>query len=95
MQNIKIKFFSNTFGKTAVQTILEFKTPEEIVNMLLENLVEFIKSKSKNRFEDCTKVANILKKACNDSYRLDKLSYDSVNTNLAIAFSVIDTYKTT
>jgi len=87
------KIFSNTFGKTAVQTILEFKTPEEIVNMPLENLVEFIKSKSKNRFEDCTEVANTLKKACNDSYRLDKLSYDSVNTNLAIAFSVIDTYK--
>ncbi len=87
------KAFSNTFGTTAVQTILQFKTPQEIVNCSLEGLTEFIKLHSKNRFDDCEEVAKILKKASRDSYRLDKLAYDSINTNLAISFSVIDTYK--
>lgn len=88
------KAFSNTFSTTSIQTLLEFKTPQEIVDLSLEDLTNFIKSKSKNRFDDCEEVAKILKKASRDSYRLDKLAYDSINTNLAISFSVIDTYKT-
>lgn len=89
----KNRAFSNTFGATAVQTILEYKTPQEIADESLDELTEFIKKQSRNRFEDCEEVAKILQKASRDSYRLDKLSYDSLNTNLAISYSVIDTYK--
>lgn len=46
------KVFSNTFGTTAQAILLEYKTTEEIINQPLEELIEFIKSKSRNRFAE-------------------------------------------
>ncbi len=87
------KAFSNTFGATAVEVLTNFKTPEEIAATSLDELTEFVKVKSKNRFDDCQKVAEILQKASRDSYRLDQACYDSINTNIAISFSVMKTYE--
>ncbi len=87
------KTFSDTFGATAVEVLTYFKTPEEIASTSLEDLTKFIKSKSRNRFDDCQQVAEILQKASRDSYRLDQVCYDSINTNIAISFSVIKTYE--
>ena len=86
------KSFSNTFGATAVEVLAYFKTPEEIASTPLDELTDFIKEKSRNRFNDCKKVAEILQKASRDSYRLDQTCYDSINTNIAISFSVMKTY---
>ncbi len=87
------KTFSSNFGATAVEVLTYFKTPEEIASTSLEDLTEFIKVKSRNRFDDCQQVAEILQKASRDSYRLDQVSYDSINTNIAISFSVTKTYE--
>lgn len=87
------KAFSNTFGTTAVEVLTYFKTPEEIASTPLAELTDFIKEKSRNRFDDCQKVAEILIKASRDSYRLDHVCYDSINTNIAISFSVMRTYE--
>ena len=89
----KNKAFSNVFGNTSIEVLLNFKTPEEIANTSIEQLTEFIKSK--NRFADSFEIAKILQKASRDSYRLDASSYDSINTNIAISFSTIKFYEDT
>ena len=91
----KNKAFSNVFGNTSIEVLLNFKTPEEIANTSIEQLTEFIKSKSKNRFADSFEIAKIRQKASRDSYRLDASSYDSINTNIAISFSTIKFYEDT
>ena len=87
------KAFSNVFGNTSIEVILNYKTPEEIASSSIEDLTEFIKEKSRNRFDDCEEVAKILQKASRDSYRLDATLYDSVNTNIAICYSTIKFYE--
>lgn len=86
----KNKAFSNVFGNTSIEVLLNFKTPEEIANTSIEQLTEFIKSKSKNRFADSFEIAKILQKASRDAS-----SYDSINTNIAISFSTIKFYEDT
>ena len=87
------KAFSNVFGNTSIEVILNYKTPEEIASSSIEDLTEFIKEKSRNRFDDCEEVAKILQKASRDSYRLDATLYDSVNTNITICYSTIKFYE--
>lgn len=87
------KAFSNVFGNTSIEVLLNYKTPEEIANSSIEDLTEFIKEKSRNRFDSCEEVAKILQKASRDSYRLDATLYDSVNTNIAICYSTIKFYE--
>ncbi len=89
----KNKAFSNIFGNTSIEVLLNYKTPEEIANASIEELTNFIKEKSRNRFDDSEEVAKILQKASRDSYRLDASLYDSINTNIAICFSTIEFYE--
>lgn len=84
------KVFSNTFGNTAQAVILEYKTTEEIINQPIDELVEFIQSKSRNRILDSKATALALKKAAKASYRLDKVAYDPINLAIASSFNVIN-----
>lgn len=75
--------FSNLFGATSSAVLTDFVTTDEIINMPLEELIEYLEIKSKGRFNDSKEVAKLLKKCANDSYRLDKLSYDALNITIA------------
>jgi transposase len=83
------KVFSNTFGATAQAVILEYKTTDEIINEPIDNLIEFIKDKSRNRV-DSKEIALALKKAARASFRLDKTAYDPINLAIASSFNVIN-----
>ncbi|SHF60724.1 Transposase [Desulforamulus putei DSM 12395] len=83
------KLFSNQFGATAMAVVEEFLSVDEVATMPLEELVEFIQQKSKNRFSDPEGVAQALKKAARSSYRLSKSLADPVNASLAASASVI------
>ena len=74
---------SNLFGATSSAVLTDFVTTDEIINMPLEDLIEYLEIKSKGRFNDSKEVAKLLKKCANDSYRLDKLSYDALNITIA------------
>lgn len=87
------KLFSNQFGATAMAVAEEFLSVDEIIDMPLDELVEFIQQKSKNHFSDPTKVAQTLKKAASSSYRLSKSLADPVNVSLAASASVIRTLQ--
>lgn len=81
--------FSNPFSATAEAILLEYKSPEEIINTSIEDLTQFIKTVSKNRYADSTKVAETLKYCARLSYRLDKAAYDPINIAIASSIAII------
>jgi transposase len=80
--------FSNTFGNTSLAVIQELE-PDQIMAMSMEELIEFLRDKGKNRFENPEEIATYLKKIARSSYRLDKAMADPVNISLATTLSVI------
>ena len=83
------KPFSNTYGVTSAAVLTEFLSLDEIVYATVEELVEFVKDKGKNRFNDPYQTAKLLQKAARDSYRLDQVLYEPLNIAIASSFNVI------
>lgn len=86
--------FSNEFGATASAVLTEFISTEEIVDMPMEKLVEFICEKGRNRFPYPQKTAKLLQTAARNSYRLDKCLYEPLTVAIASSFTMISTYNT-
>ena len=84
------KPFSDTFGKSSSAILTEFLSTEDIINTPLDELVDFISVKGKNRFKNPKDNAKILVKAARDSYRLDKVSYEAVGSAIASSLTVIN-----
>lgn len=76
--------FSDTFGATSIAVISEFFSVDDINDMPLENLADFVAEKSKNSFTDPEKIAIELKAAARSSYRLSRTVNDSLNQLLAV-----------
>jgi transposase len=99
LNNVFLKFsnfetlFSNNFGNTAVDLLLEYKSLDDILNTPLEDLAAFITKSSKNRFDDSKGIADKIQIAARNSYRLDKMSYDPINMSLASSLNVIHCYQ--
>lgn len=85
----KLRPFSNNFGATAKAILTEFLSLDQIIYTSLDDLVEFIISKSKNRFANPEHTAKLIQKAARDSYRLDKMLYEPINIALASSFNII------
>lgn len=85
--------FSNTFGKTASVMLSDFLSVEEIIQADLSDLVEKIIHLSKNRFDDPELTAKLFQKVARDSYRLDKVTSDSVSSAMASSFRLIQFYQ--
>lgn len=100
MSNIYLKFsslyiakkddepFSNMFGVTSKTIISDF-TPDDIVNMSDDDMINFVMQKGKGRFSEPEKNVDLLKKIARDSYRLDKLAYDPINVAISSSFNTI------
>lgn len=71
--------FSDKFGATATSIITDFYSPDEIANMPISDLIDYLDSKGKKRFSDTENTAKLLQKAARDSYRLDKALYEPIN----------------
>jgi len=78
------KVFSNTFGATSIAVISDFFSVDDINDMPLEDLADFVALKSKNKFSVPQKIALELKAAAKSSYRLSKTVNDSLNQLLAV-----------
>ena len=81
------KIFSNNYGVAALAVFEEFETPDDIVNMDVEELANFIAEKGKNRFPQPDEIAKEVQAAARGSYRLPKTVNDSVNQVLSISIS--------
>lgn len=85
--------FSDIFGATSTAVLTDFITIDEIANMDIHDLVDYLNDKSKGRFADTDEVANLLKKCINQSYRLDKVSYDALNITISSNIRMIKTLE--
>ena len=85
--------FSDIFGATSTSVLLDFLSPEDIVQMPLEDLVEYVNTKGKRRFSNPENTAKLLKQCALDSYRLDRVSYDAINIALASSLRMISMLK--
>lgn len=77
------KPFSNTFGNASLAVITDFLSVDEIAATPMDNLVDFIAKQGKNRFKDPKEIANALKKAAKESYRIRPSLASSVNLILS------------
>lgn len=84
---------SSIFGNAMMELSLEKFSLEELANMPLEELAEFLQAKGKNRFGDPKCVASPIQKAVRSSYRLDKVVEDSIDVLLGTSIAVIRTYQ--
>lgn len=101
MSNIYLKFsslytskkeeepFTNMFGTTSKSIISDF-TPDDIVNMSDEEMIDFIMEKGKSRFSNPKNNVDLLKKISRDSYRLDKVAYNPINVAISSSFNTIN-----
>ncbi|MCO5386066.1 MAG: hypothetical protein NHB14_10165 [Desulfosporosinus sp.] len=62
--------FSNLFGVTCLAVLKELE-PQQIVSMSTTELVDILKEKGKNRFENPEELASYLQKLARSSYRLE------------------------
>jgi transposase len=83
------KPFSNTYGVTSAAILTESLSLDDIAYSSIDDLVDFIREKGKNRFSDPYKTVKLLQKAARDSYRLDKVLYEPLNVAIASSFNVI------
>ena len=81
--------FSNCFGNTSLAVIQELE-PEQIAAMSIDDLISFLKTNGKNRFENPEEIAKYLQKIARSSYRLHKSMAEPVNISLATILSVIN-----
>ena len=80
--------FSDKYGATAAAVLTEFLSLDDITYSSIEDLVDFVKEKGKNRFSNPDETAKLLQKAARDSYRLDKVLYEPLNVSIASSFNL-------
>ena len=84
--------FSNTYGTASAAVLTEFLSLDDITYSSIEELVAFISAKGKNRFSNPIETAKLLQKAARDSYRLDKVLYEPLNTSISSSFNLIKAF---
>jgi transposase len=85
--------FSNLYGATSAAVLTEFLSLDDIAYSPIDELVCFVSTKGKNRFNDSLETAKLLQKAARDSYRLDKVLYEPLNTSIASSFNIIKAFS--
>src|SRR5699024_3880243 len=84
---------SSVFGKAMMDLFFEQYSLDELAHMSLEDLADYLRSKGKNRIKIREKIAKMIQKAAQSSYRLDKVVEDSIDTILATSITVIRTFE--
>jgi transposase len=84
---------SSVFGKAMMDLFLEKYSLDELSQMSLEDLADYLRSKGKNRFPNPEQVAKSIQKAVRTSYRLDKVVEDSIDTILGTSITLIRTFE--
>lgn len=87
------KVESSVFGKAMMDLFLEHYSLEELSQMSLEDLADYLRLKGRNRFPDAKQVAKSIQKAVRSSYRLDKVVEDSIDTILGTSITLIRTFE--
>lgn len=84
---------TSIFGATMMDLLTESLSFGEIAEMEIEDLAAMLQQKGRGRFSEPEKLANSIKKAISDSYRLGKVLEGSVDVVLATYAMMIKTLK--
>lgn len=85
--------FCDKYGATASSILTQFLSSEDIANASIEELVDFVSTKSRNRISNPQITAEILQQAVRNSYRLDKCLYEPLTTSIACSFNCIQAFE--
>lgn len=85
--------FANKYGATASAVLTEYLSNEQIAEASLEELIDFICTKGKNRFTYPEEVASILQAAARNSYRLEKCLYEPLTIAIASSFNCLKAFE--
>ena len=85
--------FSDKYGATASSILTLFLSSEDIANASIEELVDFVSTKSRKRISNPQITAEILQQAARNSYRLDKCLYEPLTTSIACSFNCIQAFE--
>lgn len=85
--------FSDKYGATASSILTQFLSSEDIANASIEELVDFVSTKSRKRISNPQITAEILQQAARNSYRLDKCLYEPLTTSIACSFNCIQAFE--
>lgn len=85
--------FCDKYGATASSILTQFLSSEDIANASIEELVDFVSTKSRNRISNPQITAEILQQAARNSYRLDKCLYEPLTTSIACSFNCIQAFE--
>jgi len=91
----QIKPFSDPFGATSQAILAEYLSTDELMAMPIEDLLEFIIKKGRNRFPDPQEVVEKLKKVARESYRIRPALAQSVHLVLTLSYKNIRTLTST
>ena len=80
---------SDPFGAASNALLTEFLSVDEIAQMPVEDMTDFLVDKGKNHFPDPEAVARAITRAAKNSYRLNKCLADPVNIVLAMTMENI------
>jgi len=80
---------SSVFGHAILEMLSEKYSLDEIANMDVAVLADYLKEKGKNRFPDPEHVARCIQKAARASYRLSKVVEDSIDIVLGTSIQSI------
>jgi hypothetical protein len=85
--------FSNKYGATAEAILTEYLSTEDLVNTSIEDLVNFVSTKSRGRISNPVETAELLKLAARNSYRLDKCLYEPLTISISCSFNCIKAFE--
>ena len=74
---------------TTIALMEHFETPDELANISLEELTDFITKAGRGRFADPQATAKAVQAAAKSSYRLPKTVNDSVNQVMAVSVATM------
>ena len=92
ISNYKKLPFSNTFGNTSIALITEFDI-QDIENMPMESLVDFLILKSKDHFNNPEAYAKQVKQVIHNCYRIQPKLNTAINIILTTSLENIKAYK--
>jgi len=89
---LKQSIDTSIFGTTMMSLLTEDVSLDEVAEMPLEDLSDFLDTKGKGRFADSEKLAKSIQKAIRSAYRLGAVMADSVDQVLGTYAMLIKTY---
>ena len=85
--------FSDLFDSNFSAFLEEFESPDQIAKSSVEDLINFISPKSKNRSSNLDDKVTALNKAMRASFRLNQTAYEPINIAIVCSLNIIKFYQ--